>query len=262
MKLEVISKIPDTKTHDTPLLFIHGAWHGAWCWENFLPYFAAHGYEVHALSLRGHGNSKGRDGIRWHSAANGYVTDVAQVVDGLNTKPILIAHSMGGYVTQKYLETHSVPAAVLLASIPVSGILKMLLRFMRRHPWNTLKSLALMNPWLLVNSPELTKEGFFSDNFPDEELEHIFPKIQPESFRAALEATAFALPRPKKVQTPLLVLAAENDRVFTVTEERATAKAYNTEAVFFPNMAHDMMLEKDWQNVADKILGWLNTRGL
>lgn len=70
------------------------------------------------------------------------------------------------------------------------------------------------------------------------------------------------LPRPNKVNTPLLVLAAKYDRVFTVAEERATARAYHTDAVLFPNMAHDMMLEKDWQAVADGIKSWLESHGL
>ncbi len=74
--------------------------------------------------------------------------------------------------------------------------------------------------------------------------------------------TMFNLPRPNKVRTPLLVLAAANDHVFTVEEEQATALAYNTEAEIFPDMAHDMMLEPNWRQVADKILGWLQTRGL
>lgn len=262
MKLEVISKVPTAKTHVSPLLFIHGAWHGAWCWENFMPYFAEHGYEVHALSLRGHGNSEGRDGIRWYSAAKDYVADVEKVVQGLGQTPILIGHSMGGYVTQKYLETHNTPAGVLLASIPVSGIFMMLMRFMRRRPWATLKTLFLMNPWYLVNSPELVKEGFFSDDFPDGEIARLFPYVQPESFKTALETTLFRLPHPRRVKTPLLVLAAENDRVFAIPEERATARAYGTEAVVFPNMAHDMMLEQGWQSVADKVLEWFASRGL
>ena len=262
MKLEVITKNPTRKTHATPLLFIHGAWHGAWCWENFLPYFAEHGYEAHALSLRGHGQSEGREGIRWYSAPRDYIADVAQVADGLSQHPVLIGHSMGGYITQRYLETRSAPAGVLLASLPTAGILGMLLRFMGRRPWATLKTLFLMNPWYLVNSPELVKEGFFSADFPDREIARLFPLIQPESFRVALETSLFSLPKPHKVRTPLLVLAAEKDRVFSMAEARATARAYHTEAIFFRNMAHDMMLEKEWKQVADRILQWLATRDL
>jgi hypothetical protein len=37
---------------------------------------------------------------------------------------------------------------------------------------------------------------------------------------------------------------------------------YNTTAEIFPDMAHDMMLELNWQDVPDWILGWLTERGL
>ena len=44
MRLELISHVPQTPTQQTPILFLHGAWHGAWCWEDyFLPYFAQKG---------------------------------------------------------------------------------------------------------------------------------------------------------------------------------------------------------------------------
>ena len=261
MKLEVISKQPLEKTHTTPLLFVHGAWHAAWSWEKFLPYFAEQGYEVWALSLRGHGNSEGRDGIRWYSTAN-YVADVAQVVKSLSPSPILIGHSMGGYVVQKYLEAHTAPAAVLLASIPTVGIIGMLLRMLKRHPASTLKALATLNTWYFVSTPALAKDYFFSDDYPDDKFLEYYAHIQTESFRLALEAALLNLPRPKKVKTPLLVLGAESDRVFTVAEQRKTARTYKTEAMIFPGMAHDMMLEPSWRAVADQILSWLKSRSL
>jgi pimeloyl-ACP methyl ester carboxylesterase len=261
LKLEVISKHPIERTHATPLLFVHGAWHGAWCWENFLPYFAEQGYEVHALSLRGHGSSEGRDGIRWYSVKN-YVEDVARVVKTLSPSPVLICHSMGGYVLQKYLETHTAPAGVLLATIPTVGIIGMLLRMLRRHPASTLKALLLLNPWYFVSTPALAKDYLFSDDYPDEKFLEYYPYIQSESFRMALEAAVLNLPRPKKVKTPLLVLGAEHDRVFTVAEQRKTAQAYNTEAILYPDMAHDMMLEQGWDSVADRILTWLKSNNL
>lgn len=62
MQLEIISRKPASSARPTPLLFVHGAWHAAWCWaEYFLDYFAAHGYESSALSLRGHGGSEGHN---------------------------------------------------------------------------------------------------------------------------------------------------------------------------------------------------------
>ena len=261
MKLEVLTAQPKQSQHTTPLLFVHGAWHGAWCWENFLPYFAEHGYEAHALSLRGHGNSEGREGIRWYSAARDYVEDVTKVVGGLKAPPILIGHSMGGYVVQKYLETHNVPVGVLLASIPISGTYGLLWRFMKRQPGMMLKAFVGRDAGNVINSPAMLKETCFSSDFSDEEIARLFPYIQSESIRVSLD-TMLNLPKPQKVGTPLLVLGAENDRVFSVAEVHATAHAYRTQAHIFPDMAHDMMLEKNWQHVADKILAWLKVRGL
>jgi len=257
LNLEVISKLPREKTHPTPLLFVHGAWHGAWCWENFLPYFAEHGYEAHALSLRGHGNSEGRDGIRWYSIHE-YVADVEQVVRKMSAHPALIGHSMGGYIVQKYLESHTHPAGVLLASMPTSGIFGMLLRMLKRHPASTLKTLLLMNPWHIVSTAALAKDYFFSDGFPNDKFLEYYRHIQAESVRMAVETTFFVFPRPKRIKTPLLVLGAANDRVFSVSEEQKTARAYKTQAILYPDMAHNMMLERDWRAVADKILNWLS----
>ena len=109
MKLEMISKYPSDAAHPTPLLFIHGTLHGAWCWDvHFLDYFAQHGFAAHAVNLRGHGNSEGREKLRWTRIAD-YVEDVANAVRQLPSPPILIGHSMGGFIIQKYLEDHALP---------------------------------------------------------------------------------------------------------------------------------------------------------
>ena len=70
------------------------------------------------------------------------------------------------------------------------------------------------------------------------------------------------LPRPKRVTTPMLVLGALDDGAVTPKEVRATARAYRTEAEFFPNMGHNMMLEPGWAAVAERINDWLGTHGL
>jgi len=52
--LELIDKGSCSDAHPTPLLFVHGAWHAAWCWdENLLDFFADKGFRAVAVSLRG-----------------------------------------------------------------------------------------------------------------------------------------------------------------------------------------------------------------
>jgi pimeloyl-ACP methyl ester carboxylesterase len=111
--LEVIDKGTCSQAHPVPLLFVHGAWHAAWCWdEHFLDFFAEKGYRALAVSLRGHGNSPTLKPLRSCSIAQ-YVDDVASVAGSLPTRPVVIGHSMGGCVVQKYLESHQAPAGVL-----------------------------------------------------------------------------------------------------------------------------------------------------
>ena len=43
----------------------------------------------------------------------------------------------------------------------------------------------------------------------------------------------------------MLVLGAIDDRMRTMAEVSATAQVYRTEVEFFPNMGHNMMLERD-----------------
>lgn len=262
MRLEIISKTPTTLAHPTPLLFVHGAWHGAWCWdEYFLDDFARHGYAVHALSLRGHGGSEGRERLRWTRVAD-YVADVDQVVKQLAAPPVIIGHSMGGLITQKYLESHSAPAAVLLASVPPGGVLATTLRLALRHPIEFIKVNATLSLFPLVATPALAQESFFSSRMPAAQAQKFFQKLQDESFLGFLDMLMLNLPRPRRVQTPMLVLGAADDTVFHPHEVEATAQTYHTQATIFPNMAHDMMLEEGWQSVAEVIRKWLNEKGI
>jgi pimeloyl-ACP methyl ester carboxylesterase len=138
MNIELLSRIPEKIEHP-PILFVHGAWHGAWCWEKyFMPYFAGKGYPVYALSFRGHGKSGGARGLKRYRVKD-YVMDLRRVIDRMPISPILVAHSLGGHVVQKYLEQRRAPAAVLMAPVPVGGIVKMLERLVRTHPLLFLK---------------------------------------------------------------------------------------------------------------------------
>jgi len=258
MKLEVIQHDPKGTSKAVPLLFVHGAWHGAWCWdEYFLPYFAEHGYQCVALSLRGHGKSDGH--WRW-AGTSGYVDDVAQVVQQFDQPPILIGHSMGGYVVQKYLEKHSASGAVLMASIPTSGILPFILKLTFKRPLAMLRYLVTLNGHFW-HEPKHVRDAFFSKSLSDDALQRYFDNMQGESIRIAFETMGLNLPKPKRVskEIPMLVVSATHDAVFTINEQQKTAKAYGTEAHFF-EMAHDMMLEPNWKEVADMMLGWLDSQ--
>jgi len=254
--LEVLCHTPAQPTHATPLLFIHGAYVGAWCWEeHFLPWFAKQGWTSYALSLSGHGASPDRQQLDAYSIDD-YVADVARVAAALPAPPILIGHSMGGLVVQKYLERHDAPAATLLCSVPPQG-----LGFSMFH-------LAMTRPSLLsdlnriMNGNQIDvaslREALFHQPVAQADLERYYRLSQPESHRAIWDMTLFNLPNPAAMRhTPLLVLGAQHDSLIPPPQVQMTAATYGCRAEIFDGMGHGLMLERDWQQVAERIAGWL-----
>jgi alpha-beta hydrolase superfamily lysophospholipase len=97
---------------------------------------------------------------------------------------------------------------------------------------------------------------------PDDIVESCAASVESEAVRASLIDPLIRRVRSKRVTTPILVLGAEEDGMVTNAEVRATARAYRTEAEFFPGMGHNMMLEPGWAPVAQRIHAWLHTRDL
>jgi pimeloyl-ACP methyl ester carboxylesterase len=259
--LEVIDKGSCTQAHAVPLLFVHGGWHGAWCWDyHFLDFFAAAGYRAVALSLRGHGTSPTEKPLPKVSIAD-YLEDLRSVADELGAAPVLIGHSLGGFVIQRYLEERSAPAAVLVGSLPPQGVLGAALRVWRRRPSMTLEAFTDRLLLKFLSTPALTREYLFSPDTPEDIVLSCMQRAGAESIRAAMTDPMLRRVKPRRVTTPVLVLGAEHDGFVSVSDVRATARAYGTEPEFF-DMGHNMMLEPGWADVAGRIHAWLETRNL
>src|SRR5690348_10340311 len=258
--LEVIDTGVCTPAHPAPLLFVHGAWHGAWCWERFLDYFAGNGYRALAVSLRGHGASPSPRSVRRCSFAD-YVDDVASIAEGLPSMPVLIGHSLGGLVVQKYLESNDAPAGVLVASAPPKGGGRFARQLMRSHPWLMTRSVFTGDAAYGYNTPRLARKWFYSAATPEEDVVRYAAMIGNESARVAVETMRNPV-KPARVTTPMLVLGAELDACITVAEVHDTARAYGVEPVIVGGIGHNMMLDTGWTAVAERIDGWLGGRGL
>ncbi|MBL8102219.1 MAG: alpha/beta fold hydrolase, partial [Anaerolineales bacterium] len=191
-----------------------------------------------------------------------YVRDVADVANALPTPPVLVGHSMVGFIVQKYLEQNNAPAGVLLAPAPPFGVWHGTWLVFKHSPLTLLKILTQFRLAPVVETPESTRWAFFSHDIPREQLLKYHANMNDESFRMYLDLLGLNLVNTKKVKTPLLVLGARDDTVISNGDVEKTAKAYNTQAEIFPNMAHDMMLEAGWKPVAERILNWLKEKGI
>lgn len=82
----------------------------------------------------GHGQSDGHSGLA-ACGIDDYVGNVRQIVATLPEPPVLVGHSMGGFVVQRYLELgHEAAGVVLLASVPPRGLTRLTLNLLRQAP--------------------------------------------------------------------------------------------------------------------------------
>jgi pimeloyl-ACP methyl ester carboxylesterase len=228
--------------------------------EHFLPYFAEQGYEAHALSLRGHGESELRGYVHNVGLAD-YVQDLSEVVHRLGVTPVLIGHSLGGVIVQKWLKNHEAVGAVLMGSGPPHGMLPSSVGMLLRDPALVMQiALAeLFGP--VAASVEATRKTLFSDSLPPEVVNRHFARSSAESLRVGFELAWPDFPGPTwNRDMPILVLGAEKDFFVSPTMVWATAQVYGTRAEIIPDLAHAMMLEPGWKLVADRILDWLQEK--
>lgn len=259
--LEVLAHAPQGRARKTPLLFVHGAYTAAWCWdEHFLPHFAAAGFAAYALSLSGHGGSHGRNHLD-SFGIDDYVADVAAVAASLPAPPVLVGHSMGGFVVQKYLERHEAAGAVLMCSVPPQGLMTSAFGLMFSRPGLMKELNRLMGGGQV--SLETLRDALFAQPVSVDDLKRYYRMAQPESYRAIWDMTLFNLPHPSRVaRAPLLVLGAECDHLIPASLVEMTARTYNVPTEIFPAMGHGLMLEREWKKPAQRILAWLEQEGL
>lgn len=255
-EIEVINRKPENLRYETPLLFIHGTGHAAWCWdEYFMPYLAGKGFDCCAVSLRGHGKSGGHEGLRWTSVAD-YVSDVVDVVSQMPAKPVVIGHSLGGLVAQKYLEEHSAPAAVLIAPSPSEGMFRSAFWMPFQHPLLMMKISFYRDYSEMFSTPELAKKFLFSNDSDIKKIAGYVKRFGKESYRASLELL-FNLPKVDRIRTRMLVLGAEGDALISKRAIDKTAADYGADCRIFAGMGHDLMIEDNWREVADFMADWL-----
>lgn len=107
-------------------VLVHGASHGAWCWDDVVVVLRRAGHRVITLDLPGHGRRAAEAGRANMEAYGRAVADI-MAREGVS-RSILVGHSMGGPVIQKAAEmaTGRIAHLVFLAAVvlPSGGSLE------------------------------------------------------------------------------------------------------------------------------------------
>ena len=244
-------------SHRPPLLFIHGSYCGAWIWTRFfLPAFEQAGWQGAAISLRGHGQSPGLERINTFGIAD-YLEDIEEGTKLFDRPPVLIGHSLGGYLIQKYALQKPVSGMVLLSSPSLMG-----LQGSARHIAVYRPNLALQLGMLMTFGPahadfRIIQEALFKDKESAKKMEGFLPLLQRESSRATIEANwpDFRIPSH---YPPMLALGGDSDAFVPEFEFRYEAMFWRGQSKVLHGVSHGVMLDSCWPDVAKEVLGWLS----
>ncbi len=258
--IEWISYHPKAKKHETPILMVHGMWHGAWCWERWQVILAERGWESHAISLPGHGASPEQRPIR-RCTLGYYLAFVRDALNKLPSPPILMGHSMGGALTQWYLRfIGNLPATVLVAPWALaSGIFPSASAVIRTDPLGVLLT-------MLTYKAEYTRNPRVAGRLllgkaavvtPDE----LYARLGSES---ALVLIQHMLPWkiPPTLNTPILYLGGECDASIPEPAGRRAAAAYKADYRMIEGAGHNLMMEHNYRETAGMIADWLEKKQL
>ena len=267
LQMEVLRAPAASQATPPPVLFVHGTFHGAWCWEPWMEQFAAAGVECHAVSLRG---TSGSPAEQKSVRISEHVEDLRSLVrDRFHVPPVLVGHSFGGASCLKYLEAGG-PASgcVLLCSVPPSGNAPMVGRFLRRslrQAWAITAGFVLKRA---ATDAAACRELFFDERTTDAELAAYLPRLEADS-RIGLDVGYFTRNLPSKqadAETgralwlarapPALVIGAERDAIVDREGVEETARFLGTGAEFF-DLPHDCMLCAGRERVAARIVEWV-----
>jgi pimeloyl-ACP methyl ester carboxylesterase len=97
------------------VMLIHGAWHGAWCWEPIVDRLSAKGVRAVAVDLPGHGADPGP-----FSDRHGDARRVREALDGIDAPVILLGHSYGGAVITEAGDHPAVAYLVYLCALALN----------------------------------------------------------------------------------------------------------------------------------------------
>ncbi len=236
-------------------MLLHGSAHGAWCWEHWLGALPALGREAYAPSLRNHPGSYAVDDetYRLRTTVDDYADDAAAVAAHIGRPAVVIGHSLGGIVVQRFAQRHLAAGGALAGLVLLTAAPPGQLGPLRDAPLPTDVPYAIAR--------EEARARYFHDVDPDV-VKRALERLVPESPSVTNSYSIGAgVPiAPEELACPMLVVSAEHDHSVVPRDDRI-ARYYGADYHLHPGIGHDVMLERKWAEVLQVVLDWVDARG-
>ncbi len=250
------------------IVLIHGAFAGPWCMEGYAGFFRDRGWTVHTPALRYHDadpNAEPDPGLTDTSIMD-YADDIAALVEGLDSKPVLLGHAIAGVVAQQVAARGLASAIVLINPNAAWGTLPET-DDERAVPRALMEGGAFWKQPMRVDFDLMAP--FALNKLPEAQQHAVFDRLGPESGRVMFEMFFWMFDDYHamkvdidKVDCPVLIVSGTEDRAVNPNTCRALANLYGDRATFMPaeNHAHFLFMEPGWEGPAAQIANWLDQK--
>jgi pimeloyl-ACP methyl ester carboxylesterase len=231
-------------------LLVHGAWHGAWCWDATAAVLRAAGHDVTAIDLPSHGDDPTPAA---EVTIDSYVERIGTALSAIEGKAVVVGHSMGGVAITAAAEAFPDRIAKLVyltAFLPKNG--ESLLALEGRNPK------PAVPPALVVSETEPTatiREDmivplFFHDCTADDQQMAV-GKLTPQSL-APLSAE-LVLTDERFGSIPRAYIECTDDRAISIELQRDMYTASGVQTVLSLDASHSPFMSMP-QALADQLI--------
>jgi pimeloyl-ACP methyl ester carboxylesterase len=246
-------------------VFIHGMWATPDVWRNWRPFLEARGWQTAAPALRHHeAPPLAPPAALGTTSLRDYAADLANMLQDLPEKPVVIGHSMGGLLALMLCARGLARAGVLLTPAAPAGVFSLRL--------SNLKAFARIETrwgwWRKPHRATLSEALSHTFNTTDpREGAELHASFVHDSGRALFE---LGLPwlddgkattiDPRVVTVPLLFVAADKDQLTPPGVVRRAAKRFGHVAdyVEYPSQGHWVLGQPGWERIAEDTAAWLD----
>ncbi len=190
-------------------LLIHGAYHGAWCWEEVKEVLEDKENVVYTIDLPGHGKDK-TDRSKINVSL--YVTAVKKFIEENNINNVtLVGHSFAGVVITKLIEVlpNRIKDIVLISAVVLDNGEAFFDYFPQEIKEKYLKQANESEDNSITPNSASLRARLFNDLVDDNKFENIFNKLTPQPILPYTEK--IYLKDFKETSIPIYYIFCKND---------------------------------------------------